>query len=159
MKQLTSSLNKQTHDFNHAHSLTSMQYSAFSVANTHSESKPPSLPEKVTAVFSRSVHATRARIGPPNPNNLLQPSSHHVHVTLRVATPTTPCPTLSTDAEPACQRTETIFSVQCTVWCNQKCTISIHDHPFMWIPLCPISRLLPTFFEPGNNHYQHKNTF
>ena len=46
-----------------------------------------------------------------------------MHITLWVTPPTSPCPTsscptLSADAE-------TIFSVQCAVWCNQKCTIGI----------------------------------
>ena len=48
--------------------------------------------------------------------------SHHVHVTLQVISPTSPCPTLSVHAEPACKRAETICSVQCIVWCNQNCT-------------------------------------
>ena len=41
----TSSLSKQTCDVNHAHSLTSMQWSALSIANTHLEPKKSSLPE------------------------------------------------------------------------------------------------------------------
>ena len=81
----TASLNKQTCDLNHAHSLTSMQYIQHS--QWHSEPKPSSLPQRVRAVFSRPVYATRARI----------------------------LEFLSIDAEPACQCTETIFSVQCAV--------------------------------------------
>ena len=42
-------------------------------------------------------------------------SSHHVHSTLWVTPPTSPRPTLSGNTEPARKRTETIFSVQCTV--------------------------------------------
>ena len=49
-----------------------------------------------------------------------KPSSHYVHSTLRIPPPTSPCPTLSADAESAHKRTETIFSVQCAVWYNQK---------------------------------------
>ena len=54
--------------------------------------------------FSKPVHAARARIGPPGPNHgalTAKPSSHHVHVTLRVTPPISLSPTLSADAEPA----------------------------------------------------------
>ena len=40
---------------------------------------------------------------------------------------TGPCSTLSADAEPVCKHTETIFSAQCAVWCNQKCTIGFNE--------------------------------
>ena len=56
--------------------------------------------------------------GPPGTNHGLfkaKPSSHHVHSTLPVAPPTSPCPTLSADAEPARKHAETIFSAQCAV--------------------------------------------
>ena len=59
-------------------------------------------PYKVRVVFSKHVHALRARGGQPGPNHdsfTAKPSSHHVHVTLRVTPPTSPCPTLSADAE------------------------------------------------------------
>ena len=36
------------------------------------------------------------------------------------------CPTLSADAEPVRKHMETIFSAQCAVWCNQKCTIGFN---------------------------------
>ena len=45
--------------------------------------------------LSKPVHAARARIG-PDPNHgtfAAKPSSHHVHVTLRVTAPTSLCPT------------------------------------------------------------------
>ena len=44
-----------------------------------------------------------------------KPSSHHVHSTLPMTPPTSLCPTLSADTEPAHKRTETIFSAQCDV--------------------------------------------
>ena len=58
--------------------------------------------------------------GPPGANHGLlkaKLSSHHVHSTLPVTPPTSPCPTLSADTEPARKRAETIFSAQCA---NQK---------------------------------------
>ena len=76
--------------------------------------------------FSKPVHAARARVGQPSPNHgtlTAKPSSHHVHVTLQVTPPTSPCPTLSANAEPVRNVQNTIFSVQCTVWCNQNSTI------------------------------------
>jgi len=69
-------------------------------------------------VFSKPVHAVRAWGGPPGTNHGLfkaKPSSHHVHNTLPVTPPTSPCPTLSADAETARKRAETIFSAQCAV--------------------------------------------
>ena len=53
---------------------------------------------------SKPAHAARARIGPHSANHdtlTAKPSSHHVHVTLWVTPPTSPCPTLSANAEPA----------------------------------------------------------
>ena len=53
-------------------------------------------------VFSKPVHAIRAWVGPLGTNHGLfkaKPSSHHVHSTLPVTPPTSPCPTLSADAE------------------------------------------------------------
>ena len=50
------------------------------------------------------VHAVRARGGLPGANHALfkaKPSSYHVHSTLQVTPPTSPCPTLSADAERA----------------------------------------------------------
>ena len=93
---------------------------------------------KVRIVFSKPVHAVRAWGGPPGTNHGLfkaKPSSHHVHSTLPVTPPTSPCPTLSADAEPARKHAETIFSVQCAVWCNQKCTIGFNGlkHPVQQI--------------------------
>ena len=67
---------------------------------------------------SEPIHAARARVGPPSANYGLfrtKPSSCHVHSTLQLTLPTSPCPTLSADAELACKHTETIFSVQCTL--------------------------------------------
>ena len=55
---------------------------------------------------------------PPGANRGLlkaKPSSHHVHSTLPMTPPTSPCPTLSAHAEPAHKRAETIFSAQCAV--------------------------------------------
>ena len=55
-------------------------------------------------MFSKPVHAARAGIGPPGPNHgtlTAKPSSHRVHDTLRMTPPTSPCPTLSADTEPA----------------------------------------------------------
>ena len=88
-KLTTHSLNKQTCDLNHAHSLTRMHY-RFSY--TCPEPKKPfpyqkRTPYKVRVVFSKPVHA---RSGPPGLNFTAKPSSHHVHVTLRVTTPTSP---------------------------------------------------------------------
>ena len=73
---------------------------------------------KVRVVFSKPVHAVRPWGGPPGANHGLfkaKTSSHHVHSTLSVTPPTSPCPTLSADAESARKRTETIFSAQCAV--------------------------------------------
>ena len=69
------------------------------------------------------------RIGPLGANHgsfTAKPSSHHVHSTLPVTPPTSPCPTLSADAETAHKRAETLFSAQCAVLCNQKCTIEFN---------------------------------
>ena len=59
------------------------------VTPDYSEPKQPSLPEspyKVRVVFSKPVHAARARIGPHCPNHgafyTAKPSSHHVHITV-----------------------------------------------------------------------------
>ena len=68
--------------------------------------------------FGVRAYAVRAWGGPPGTNHGLfkaKPSSHHVHSTLPVAPPTSPCPTLSADAEPARKHAETIFSAQCAV--------------------------------------------
>ena len=76
---------------------------------------------KVRVVFSKPVHAVRLWGCPPGTNHGLfkaKPSSHHVHSTLPVTPPTSPCPTLSADAEPARK--------QCAVLCNQKCTIGFN---------------------------------
>ena len=84
---------------------------------------------KVRVVFSKPVHAVRARGGPSSPNHdsfKAKPSSHLVYVTLRMTAPTSPCPTspcltpptcptLSADAEPMYKHPEIIFSAQCTV--------------------------------------------
>ena len=54
-------------------------------------------PCKVRVVFSKPVHAVRARSGPAGTNHGLfkaKPSSHHVHSTLPVNPPTSPCPTV-----------------------------------------------------------------
>ena len=67
---------------------------------------------------SKPICANMARIGPPSANQGISTDSHnsqHVEVTLWVTPPTSPCPTLSTDAEPVCKRAETIFSAQCAV--------------------------------------------
>ena len=48
-------------------------------------------------------------------NQQVKPSSHDVHVTLRVTHPTPTCPTVSADAEPTRKHAETIFSAQCDV--------------------------------------------
>ena len=67
----------------------------------------------VRVAFSKPSHAARVRIGLPGANHdpfTAKPSSCHVHVTLRVTPPISPCPTLSADAEPACQHAEAIFS-------------------------------------------------
>ena len=81
--------------------------------------------------FSKPAHAARMRIDPPNANHgffTAKPSSCHLHVTLWVTPPTSPCPTLSADAEAGCHHAETIFSAQCVVWHYQKCTIGLHLH-------------------------------
>ena len=76
-------------------------------------------------MFSKPAHVARPRIGPPGANHgpfTTKPSSCHVHSTLQVTPPTSPCPILSADAEPARKRADTIFSTQCRVWRYQKCT-------------------------------------
>ena len=85
-------------------------------------------PYKVRAVFSEPICTNKARIGPPSANQGISTDSHnsqHVQVTLRVTPPTSPCPTLSADAEPARKCAETIFSVHCAVWRQQKLTLGI----------------------------------
>ena len=57
----------------------------------------------VRVLFSKLVHAVRAWGGPPGTNHGLfkaKPSSNLVYSTLTVTPPTSPCPTLSADAEP-----------------------------------------------------------
>ena len=55
-------------------------------------------------------------VGSPNVGTFTaKPSGCHVHSTLRVTPPTSPCPTLSADAEPTRKCAESIFSVQCVV--------------------------------------------
>ena len=49
----------------------------------------------------------------------------HVQATLRVTPPMSPCPTPSTDAEPVRKHAETIFSVHCAAWRQQKLTLGI----------------------------------
>ena len=71
-------------------------------------------PLKVRVAFSKPAHAARAQIGQPGANHAAftaKPNSYHVHSTLRVTPSTSPCPTLSVDAEPARQRTETFCIV------------------------------------------------
>ena len=63
-------------------------------------------------MFSTPVHSARVRIGLPGANHALftaKPSSCHVHSTLQVTPPTSPCPTVPADTEPARKHTETIF--------------------------------------------------
>ena len=110
----TSSLKKQTCDLSiNKHAVASI----ISLANTRSEPKKPSLPElnpyRVRVTFSKPVHVARVRIGPLGANHGLfttKPSSCHVHSTLWVTTPPSPCPTLFADVEPVRKHTETIFS-------------------------------------------------
>ena len=69
------------------------------------------------------------RIGPSRANHdpfTVKPRGCHVHNTIQVTPPTSPCTTLSADAESARMRPVTIFSVQCTVWCNWMCTIGLY---------------------------------
>ena len=72
----------------------------------------------MTVALSRPGHAARVRSGQPSANHVAftaKPNSCHVYSTLPVTLPTSPCPTLSADAEPARHRAETNFSVQCAV--------------------------------------------
>ena len=114
--------NKQTCDFNHAHSLTSTQLISF--LSWHAPVKEPnSLPCQkwtsfnVKVVFSKPIYAAGARIDPPGANQGLFTSNPTQHP---VGEPTHLCPTLPVDAEPAHQRIETIVSMHCAVWCNQS---------------------------------------
>ena len=92
---------------------------------------PNSLPCQISTpykmrVFCKPVYEVRARGCPPSPNHdpfTTKSSTHHVHTTLRVTSPTSPCPTLTADAEPTHKHVATIFSAQCAVWYNQTCTI------------------------------------
>ena len=70
---------------------------------------------KVRVVFSKPVRAVRVWGGPLGTNHGLFKAKPSNHSTLPVTPPTSPCPTLSADAEPAHKRTETIFSAQCAV--------------------------------------------
>ena len=100
---------------------------------------------KVRAVFSKPICANKARIGPPSANQGISTDSHnsqHVQITLWVTPPTSPCPILSADAEPARKRAVTIFSAHCAVWRQQKLTLGIkwlkphsfwvHVHESQW---------------------------
>ena len=78
---------------------------------SHSEPEQPSLPAfltrnephyKVRVMFSKSIHAARARITPPSNNQVpftAKPSSCYVH-TPWMTPPTSYSPTLSADTEP-----------------------------------------------------------
>ena len=69
----------------------------------------------VRVAFSKLVHAASLRVGSPGTNHgpfTAKLSSYHVHGTLWVIPRISPCPTLSADAEPACQRAETTISAQ-----------------------------------------------
>ena len=71
---------------------------------------------ELRVVFSKPVHATRVRIGPPGANHgpfTAKPSSCHEHTTQRVTPPTSSCRILSVDTELACKHAETIFPAQC----------------------------------------------
>ena len=93
----TSRLNNQTLDLDHAHSLTIV-----SILCYHTPAQRPSnfscqkpTPYKVRVVFSKPVHAVRARGGSPSTNHdpfTAKPSSYHVHATLQVTPPPPPIP-------------------------------------------------------------------
>ena len=80
-----------------------------------SEPKQPSLLE----MLSKPTHAARTKFSPLSANHgpfAAKPSSCLVHNTLQLTPPTSPCPSLSADAELMCKRADTIFSVaQCAV--------------------------------------------
>ena len=72
--------------------------------NISSVLKEPSLlgvnPYKVRVVLSKLIHTARVKICRPgviHGPSTAKPSSCHVHCTLRVIPPTSPCPTFSTD--------------------------------------------------------------
>ena len=84
------------------------------ICQTCSEPRQPSLPEMnpYKVAFSKLFYAARARIGQNGPNHgtfTAKTSNHHVHVILRVTPPTSPCPTLSFDAEPTCKHVRLSF--------------------------------------------------
>ena len=96
----------------------SLNLKFYSLESPFSINMPLSEINRLRVVFCKPVHALRARGGPPSPNHdpfTAKPSSHHVHVTVRVTPPTSLCPTLSADAEPARKCTEIIFSAHCAV--------------------------------------------
>ena len=94
----------------------------------HTPESPSSLPcqkptpFKVKVVFSKPVHAVRGEVAHPVPPWPFHWQAYHVHKTLGVTPSTSCCSNLSADAKPVCKRAETIFSVRCALWCNQKCT-------------------------------------
>ena len=106
------SYNTYTCDFNHAHSLTNLQWSPFSTTKD-------SLWAFINwTLYMVRVGATKAKIGPPNANQAISKTyhnSHHVHITLWVTLPISPCPTFSVYTEPM-RRDYDSLSVQCTVW-------------------------------------------
>ena len=107
-RKCTFSLNKQTRYLNHTHSLMRMQQMLSLVGKY-----PPEMNhQKVKVEFSRPVRVAKTGTGPLGANDgsyTANSSSCHVHSTLWVIAPTSPCPTLSADAEPAHQRTEYLF--------------------------------------------------
>ena len=71
-------------------------------------------PYKVRGVLSKPTHAARTEFSPPSANHSpfeAKHSSRFVHSTLWVTPLTSPCPTLSADAELVCKHADTISSI------------------------------------------------
>ena len=102
---------------------------------------------KVRVEFSKPVHAVRAWGGPPGTNHGLfkaKPSSHHVHSTLPVTPPTSPCPTLSTDAEPARKRGGVAHRVPTMVFSKPSLAATMCTAPYRTLPVTPPTSPCPT---------------
>ena len=118
----TCSYIKQSRDINHAQSLIKLHWSALSAVHgsencLHCQKWSPCM----RVAFSKPTCVNYARGGPLSVNHMeASHNSHHVHVTLLVTQPTSPCPTFFANTEPArklsVRRPSFLHSAQCESW-------------------------------------------